>query len=108
MTMANEILVLITLCCDFCCRKMPTKTRPTSLDSHALLAAKAHIIRLKYTKLATYKFVKFICVLNMSTFIFSQSKHRLLDCCSYKHPSVNDMHYSLARTKNNYTGVSRI
>ena len=27
------------------------------------LGAKAHMIRLKYTKLATYKFVKSICVL---------------------------------------------
>jgi len=34
--------------------------------------AYAHIVdlRLKYTKLVTYKFVKPICVLNMLTFIF--------------------------------------
>jgi len=31
---------------------------------------KAHIIRLKNTKLATYKYVKSICVLNILTFIF--------------------------------------
>jgi len=34
------------------------------------IGAEAHIIRLRYTKLATYKFVKSICVLNMLTFIF--------------------------------------
>src|SRR6218665_579247 len=79
------------------------QTKNTSLDSHALRI----FLRLKYTKLATYKFVKSICVLNILTY-FSQNKRRLLVCCTYKHLSLNDMHYSLAIAKNNYTGVQRI
>jgi len=38
-----------------------------------VIEAYAHIIRLEYTKLATYKFVKPICVLNMLTFILLRS-----------------------------------
>lgn len=44
------------------------------------LLAKANITQINYTKLAPYKFVTHICVVNSVNFYASQSKHRLLGC----------------------------